>query len=97
MTQSDIAPKFHHVMRLEYVLDQAIVFAEVKASLFGGNDPGCVLASMLEDCQSIEDELVDLLIISAPEREREREREMKSTERMSKLEKKSKIKRMTHR
>jgi len=49
VTQAEVTAEIHHVMVLEDVLDKAIVFSEVESALFGGNDSGGVLASVLKD------------------------------------------------
>ena len=58
MAETDITPKFDHVMRSEDVLYQTIVFAEVKSTAFGGDDSGRILAAMLEDRQTVDEHLV---------------------------------------
>jgi len=50
------------VVGLEHVFHESVVFAEVEASLFGGYDSGGVLAPVLEDCKSVEEELVYKII-----------------------------------
>ncbi len=47
------------MMCLEYILDEAIVFAEVETATFGGDYAGSVLAAMLEDGEAVEEHLVD--------------------------------------
>jgi hypothetical protein len=48
VTQAHVAPKVDHVMGLEHVLDETVVFAEVEAAAFGGYDACGVLAAVLE-------------------------------------------------
>lgn len=48
------------MMGLEDILDKAVVFTEVKTSAFGGYYACGVLASVLEDGETVEDGLVDV-------------------------------------
>mmetsp|Transcript_32635 Transcript_32635/g.68620 ORF Transcript_32635/g.68620 Transcript_32635/m.68620 type:complete len:101 (+) Transcript_32635:1315-1617(+) len=49
MAQTEVALQVDHVMGLEDVLDEAIVFSEVESAAFGGDDSSGVLTAMLED------------------------------------------------
>eukprot|EP00562_Extubocellulus_spinifer_P011764 CAMPEP_0178549830 /NCGR_PEP_ID=MMETSP0697-20121206/5933_1 /TAXON_ID=265572 /ORGANISM="Extubocellulus spinifer, Strain CCMP396" /LENGTH=107 /DNA_ID=CAMNT_0020182587 /DNA_START=59 /DNA_END=382 /DNA_ORIENTATION=+ len=56
VTEADVTPQLYHVMGLEYILDEAVVLAEVEpvgmvgvVGGFGRYDSGGVLAAVLED------------------------------------------------
>jgi hypothetical protein len=60
VSQADVAPQIDHVMCLEHVLYEAVIFTEMEASAFGGDNAGGVLAAVLKDREAVEDALIDV-------------------------------------
>jgi hypothetical protein len=60
MAKSYVAPQFHHVVLLKDISHQTIIFSEMKATALSGHDTSCILATMLKNGQSIEQELIHL-------------------------------------
>jgi hypothetical protein len=52
--------QFIHVMLLEHILHQSVVFAQMQSSTFASDDTCSILASMLEDSKSVKEHLVNL-------------------------------------
>jgi hypothetical protein len=60
MSDAHVASQFHHVMRLEDVLDQTVVLAQVQTTALGRDNASGILAPMLQDGQPVKEQLVDL-------------------------------------
>jgi hypothetical protein len=47
VSEADIAPEIHHVMSLEDILDEAIVFTEMQPTIFRRHYTGRILSAVL--------------------------------------------------
>jgi hypothetical protein len=64
MANAAVAGEIKHVVLLKDVADEAIVFAKVQPAVPGrGHHASSVLAAMLQDCQSVIEELIDLCCV----------------------------------
>jgi hypothetical protein len=53
MSYADVAPQFQHVAALKNVSHQPVVLADMKTPVLFRDDPGRILAAMLEDRECV--------------------------------------------
>ena len=60
MSNANIPAKFQHVVLLEHIANEPVVFPQVQTATLRGYHARSILTTMLQDCESIKYQLIDL-------------------------------------